>query len=45
LEDNPEIAAEIEAKIREAMSMSPDAGAGAIPEDETEIHETVESAE
>ena len=45
LEDNPEIAAEIEAKIREAMSMAPDAGAGAIPEDETEIHETVESAE
>ena len=45
LEDNPEIAAEIETKIREAMSMAPDAGAGAVPEEEDDIHETVESAE
>ena len=47
LEDNPEIAAEIEAKIREKLKMAPDAVAGAIPEDEgeDEIHETVEAAE
>ena len=45
LEDNPDIAAEIEAKIRAALRMAPDAGAGAIPEDETEIHETVEEVE
>ena len=45
LEDNPEIAAEIEAKIRETLSMAPDAGAGAIPEDEDEIHDTVEEVE
>lgn len=45
LEDNPEVAAEIEAKIRETLSVAPDAGAGAIPEDEDEIHETVEEAE
>ena len=35
LEDNPEVAAEIEAKIRETLNMVPDAGAGAIPEGET----------
>ncbi|MDE0683169.1 MAG: DNA recombination/repair protein RecA, partial [Candidatus Poribacteria bacterium] len=45
LEDNPDIAAEIEAKIRAAMSMAPDAGAGAIPEDEDDVHDTVEVAE
>ena len=47
LEDNPEVAAEIEAKIRETLSMAPDAVAGAIPEDEDgdEIHDSVESAE
>ena len=47
LEDNPEIAAEIEAKIREQLKMAPSAGAGAIPEDdgEDEIHDTVEEAE
>ena len=47
LVDNPEIAAEIEAKIREKLKMAPDAVAGAIPEDEgeDEIHDTVEAAE
>ena len=47
LEDNPEIAAEIEAKIRETLKMAPDAVAGAIPEDEgqDEIHDTVEEVE
>lgn len=45
LEDNPEVAAEIEAKIRETLSMAPDAGAGAIPEDEDEIHDIVEEVE
>ena len=45
LEDNPEVAAEIEAKIREALSMAQDAGAGAIPEDEDEIHDTVDEVE
>lgn len=47
LEDNPEIAAEIEAKIRERLKMAPDAVAGAIPEDEgeEEIHKTVEEVE
>ena len=33
LEDNPEIAVEIEAKIREALSLAPESTAGAIPED------------
>ena len=33
LEDNPEIMAEIEAKIREALSLAPVPTAGAIPED------------
>ena len=33
LEDNPEIAAEIEAKIREVLSLAPESTAGAIPED------------
>ena len=33
LEDNPEIAVEIEAKIREALSLTPESTAGAIPED------------
>ena len=33
LEDNPDIAAEIEAKIREALSLAPAPTAGAIPED------------
>ena len=33
LEDNPEIAAEIEAKIREVLSLTPESTAGAIPED------------
>ena len=47
LEDNPEIAAEIEAKIREKLKMAPDAVAGAIPEDPDpdEIHDTVEEVE
>lgn len=45
LEDNPEVAAEIEAKIREALNMAPGAVAGAIPEDEEEVHDTVEVAE
>ena len=47
LEDNPEIAAEIEAKIREKLKMAPDAVAGAIPKDEgeDEVHETVETVE
>ena len=47
LEDNPEIAAEIEAKIREKLKMAPDAVAGAIPEDQDrdEIHDTVEEVE
>ena len=35
LEENPDIAAEIEAKIRESLSVAQDAGAGAIPEDDT----------
>ena len=42
LADNPDIAAEVEAKVREAMSISLDAGAGAIPE---EADETVEDVE
>lgn len=33
-EDNPDIAAEIETKIREALSLAPESTAGAIPEDE-----------
>ena len=33
LEDNPEIAMEIEAKIREVLSLAPESTAGAIPED------------
>lgn len=33
LEDNPEIAVEIEAKIREVLSLAPESTAGAIPED------------
>ncbi len=33
LEDNPEIAVEIEAKIREVLSLTPESTAGAIPED------------
>ena len=47
LQDNPEIAAEIELKVREKLKMAPDAVAGAIPEDEgeDEIHDTVEAAE
>jgi recombination protein RecA len=45
LEENPDITTEIEAKIRETLSVSPDAGAGAIPEDESDIHDTVEVAE
>lgn len=32
LEDNPEIAVEIEAKIREVLSLAPESTAGAIPE-------------
>jgi recombination protein RecA len=44
LEENPDITTEIEAKIRETLSVSPDAGAGAIPEDESDIHDTVEVA-
>ena len=43
LEEHPDITAEIEAKIRETLSASPDAGAGAIPEDE--IDDTVEVVE
>ena len=42
LADNPDVAAEVEAKVREAMSISLDAGAGAIPE---EADETVEDVE
>ena len=34
LEDNPEIAMEIEAKIREVMSLAPVSSAGAIPDDD-----------
>ncbi len=47
LEDNPEIATELELKIREKLNMAPDAVAGAIPdaEGDDEIHETVEAAE
>ena len=45
LEDNPNIAAEIESKIRETLSIALDAGAGAIPEDEEEVHDTVEVVE
>ena len=47
LQDNPEIAAEIELKVREKLKMAPDAVAGAIPEDEgeDEIHDTVEAEE
>ena len=45
LEENTDAAAEIEAKIREALSVAPDAIAGAIPEDEGDVHETVEVAE
>ena len=47
LEDNPEIAAELELKIRKKLQMAPDAVAGAIPEDEgdDEIHDTVETVE
>ena len=33
LEDNPDIAAEIEAKIRETLNLAPEPTAGAIPED------------
>ena len=36
LEENPEIATEIEAKIRETLSAAPESTAGAIPEDETD---------
>ncbi len=43
LEDNPDIAAEVEAKVREAVRMSPDAVAGAIPEEE--VDEAVEDME
>ena len=47
LEDNPEIAVELELKIRKKLQMAPDAVAGAIPEDEgdDEIHDTVETVE
>jgi recombination protein RecA len=33
LEDNPDIAAEIEAKIRETLNLAPEPTAGAIPDD------------
>ncbi len=47
LADNPEIAAELELKIREKLKMAPDAVAGAIPdaEGDDEIHDTVEEIE
>lgn len=36
LEEHPEIATEIEAKIRETLSVAPESTAGAIPEDATD---------
>ncbi len=37
LEDNPEITAQIEAKIRESLNLAPQSTAGAIPENDVEV--------
>ena len=44
LEERPDIAAEVEAKIRETLSVAPESTAGAIPEDVENDGDAIDTA-